>query len=83
MIRAQQQQILASIKSAYALAAVLIQKERGLNRRMQPEALLSKIKRKTRPAEKAENTEEIDRPLAGMMVDAGQEDSISKILMIC
>lgn len=46
---------------------------------IQPDAPLSKTKSKTRPAEKAENTEEIDRPLTGMMFDSRQEDRTTKV----
>lgn len=79
LVQAQQQQILASTESAHATAAAPMQKEWGSNRRIQPDAPLSKTKSKTRPAEKGEDTEEIERPLAGMMIVSGQEDGTTKV----
>lgn len=79
LVQAQQQQILASTESAHATAAAPMQKEWGSNRGIQPDAPLSKTKSKTRPAEKGEDTEEIERPLAGMMIDSGQEDGTTKV----
>lgn len=79
LLQAEEQQSLASIESATAPAAVPMQKEWGSDTRIQPAAPLSKIKSKTRPAKKAEGTEEFDRPLAGMMIDSGQQERITKV----
>lgn len=79
LVQAEQQQILASIESAHAPATVPLQKEWGSVKTIQPGAPLPKTKSKTRPAEKAEHTEEIDRPPAGMMVDTRQEDRTTKV----
>lgn len=79
-VRAEEQQRLAIIEGATALAAAPIQKEWGYNTGIQPAAPLSpKNKSKTRPAKKAESTEELRRPLAGMEIDSGQQERTTKV----
>lgn len=78
-VRAEERQSLAIIEGATAPAAVPIQKEWGSNIGIQPAAPLSKNKSKTRPAKKAESTEELHRPLAGMMIESGQQERTTKV----
>ena len=78
-VRAEAQQSLASIESATAPDAVPMQKEWGSNTEIQPAVPLSKNKSKTRPAKKVESTEEFHRPLAGMMIDSGQQERTTKV----
>lgn len=56
-----------------------MQTEWGFKTRIQHVAPLSKIKSKARPAKKAESTEEFDLPLAGMMIDSGQQGRSSNV----
>ena len=56
-----------------------MQTEWGSKTKIQHVAPLSKIKSKARPAKKAESTEEFDLPLAGMMIDSGQQGRSSNV----
>lgn len=80
-VRAEERQSLAITEGAIAPAAVPIQKEWGSNTGIQPAAPLSKNKSKTRPAKKAESTEELHRPMAGMIIDSGQQERTTKVLI--
>lgn len=78
-VQAEEQLSLANNESTSALATAPMQKEWGSNTRIQHIAPLSKIKSKARPAKKAESTEEFDLPLAGMMIDSGQQGRSTKV----
>ncbi|MCJ1385691.1 hypothetical protein MMC17_008814 [Xylographa soralifera] len=73
IIHAEQQQILHGIESACIPTASAEQKEWGPNTPIPPAAPLPKTKSKTRPAGPTDGMEELDRALAGVVVDSGQD----------